>query len=254
MKGTGRAHSRATLAAMDELELFSLMPDDWAREELARRFLPLAEYLARRFAGRGESFDDLFQVASLGLVNAIDRFDASREVRFSTFAAATVTGELKRHLRDKGWAVRVPRRLQELGIAVNSAIPLLAQELGRSPTAAELAARVGASLEEVLEAIEASHAYSAGSLDAPSGEDGASPIEVLGSADPSLALLDEWASLAPAVRELPQRERTILYLRFFKGLTQSEISAEIGVSQMHVSRILARSLRTLRESLGGEQG
>ena len=238
------------LEDVDERELFARLPDDAAREELARRFLPLAEYLARRFANRGEPQDDLVQVASLGLLNAIDRFDLGRDVQFSTYAAVTMVGELKRHFRDKGWAVRVPRRLQEVGLRINAVLPELSQELGRSPTIDEIAARSEATSEEVLEAMEASQAYSTSSLDVPVSEEGPAPIEVLGSEDPSLAVLDEWASVAPAVRTLPQRERTVLYLRFFRGLTQSEISREIGVSQMHVSRILSQTLRTLREAVG----
>jgi RNA polymerase sigma-B factor len=239
---------------VDERELFARLPDDaQAREELTRRFLPLAEYLARRFAGRGESQDDLLQVASLGLLNAIDRFDLSRDVQFSTYAAVTIVGELKRHFRDKGWAVRVPRRLQEVGLRINAVLPELSQELGRSPTIEEIAARCDASAEEIIEAMEASQAYTTASLDAPTNPDeGAAPIDVLGSEDPSMAVLEEWESVAPAVRELPRRERTILYLRFFRGLTQSEIANEVGVSQMHVSRILAQTLRQLREAVGPE--
>jgi RNA polymerase sigma-B factor len=244
------ARSRVALQELDERDLFGMLPDDAdAREELTRRFLPLAEYLARRFSGRGESQDDLFQVASLGLLNAIDRFELDRDVQFSTYAAVTIVGELKRHFRDKGWAVRVPRRLQEIGLRINAVLPELSQQLGRSPTIDEIAARCDANAEEILEAIEASQAYATSSLDAPASEDGAAPIEVLGSDDPSLELLEEWATVAPAVRDLPQRERTVLYLRFFRGLTQSEIAREVGVSQMHVSRILSQTLRGLREAV-----
>jgi RNA polymerase sigma-B factor len=241
------------LEGLSESELFALRPEEAAREELVRRFLPLAEYLARRFSGRGEAQDDLAQVASLGLLNAIDRFDLDRDVQFSTYAAVTIVGELKRHFRDKGWAIRVPRRLQEVGLRVNHVLPDLTQELGRSPTVDEIAARCDATAEEVLDAMEASHAYSTSSLDAPLGDEGAAPIDVLGSDDPSLAVLEEWASVAPAVRELPQRERTVLYLRFFRGLTQSEIAREVGVSQMHVSRILSQTLRLLREAVSSEE-
>jgi RNA polymerase sigma-B factor len=236
------------LAAADERELFARLPGDAdAREELARRFLPLAEYLARRFAGRGEPQDDLVQVASLGLLNAIDRFDLKRDVQFSTYAAVTIVGELKRYFRDKGWAVRVPRRLQEVGLRINAVLPELSQELGRSPTVEEIAGRCGATAEEIIEAMDASQAYSTSSLDAPGTDEGAAPIDVIGSDDPTLAVIEEWASVAPAVRDLPLRERTVLYLRFFRGLTQSEIAREVGVSQMHVSRILALTLRRLRE-------
>jgi RNA polymerase sigma-B factor len=243
------ARSQIGLQDAEDRDLFARLPDPVVREELTRRFLPLAEYLARRFSGRGESQDDLFQVASLGLLNAIDRFDLDRDVQFSTYAAVTMVGELKRHFRDKGWAVRVPRRLQEVGLRMNVVLPELSQELGRSPTVEELAARCQASAEEILDAMEASHAYATASLDAPATEESAAPIEVLGVEDPSLALLEEWASLAPAVRDLPQRDRTVLYLRFFRGLTQSEIAREVGVSQMHVSRILSQTLRTLREAV-----
>jgi RNA polymerase sigma-B factor len=245
-----RPLSRVELEDLDERELFARLTEyPEAREELTRRFLPLAEYLARRFAGRGEAQDDLVQVASLGLLNAIDRFEVDRDVQFSTYAAVTIVGELKRHFRDKGWAVRVPRRLQEVGLRVNTILPELSQELGRSPTIEEIAARSGATAEEILEAMEASQAYSTSSLDSPTGEDGAAPIDVLGAEDPSLAVLEEWAVVAPAVQTLPQRERTVLYLRFFRGLTQSEIAREIGVSQMHVSRILSQTVRSLREAV-----
>jgi RNA polymerase sigma-B factor len=240
------------LERLGERDLFALRPRDAAREELVRRFLPLAEYLARRFSGRGEAHDDLTQVASLGLLNAIDRFDLDRDVQFSTYAAVTIVGELKRHFRDKGWAIRVPRRLQEVGLRVNHVLPDLTQELGRSPTVDEIAARCGATSEEVLDAMEASQAYSTSSLDAPLGEEGAAPIDVMGSDDASLTVLEEWATVAPAVRDLPQRERTVLYLRFFRGLTQSEIAREVGVSQMHVSRILSQTLRLLREAVAAE--
>lgn len=248
---SSREHvGRRSVASVEERELFRRLPDDDAREELVRRFLPLADYLARRFSGRGESPEDLYQVASVGLLNAIDRFDAGREVQFSTYAAVTILGELKRHFRDKGWSVRVPRRLQELGLRINSVLPTLYQELRRSPTVEEIAERVDASVDDVLEAMDASQAYSTTSLDAPASDEAAAPIDVLGGEDPSMVVLEEWATVAPAVRQLPQRERTVLYLRFFRGLTQSEIAAHVGVSQMHVSRILAQTLRTIREAVG----
>ena len=236
-----------------ELELFGRLPgDEAAREKLVEMFLPLAEYLARRFDRRGEPLDDLIQVASVGLLNAIDRFEVERDVQFSTYAAVTIIGELKRHFRDKGWAIRVPRRLQEVGLRVNAVLPELSQELGRSPTVDEIAARCEASPEEILDAMEAVQAYSTTSLDSPVGEEGAAPIEVLGGDDPSLEILEGWASVAPAVKDLPERERRVLYLRFFRGLTQSEIANEVGVSQMHVSRILSQTLATLRQAVGAE--
>lgn len=227
-------------------ETFRRLPDPEARDTLARRFLPLAEHLAQRFAGRGESADDLRQVASLGLVHAIDRFDPDREVRFATFATVTIVGELKRHFRDKGWSVRVPRHLQEAALQVNRALGELWQELGRSPTMQEVAARTQLSIDEVLEATDAVRAYSASSLDAPVGEGGTTPGEMLEGPDDAIAASDAWMEIAPALRRLPERERRILFLRFFKGMTQSEIADEIGISQMHVSRLLTQTLAELR--------
>lgn len=233
------------------LALFVRLPaDTHAREELIVKFQPLAEYLARRFGGRGQPMEDLVQVAYVGLISAVDRFDPAREVRFSTYAAATIVGELKRHLRDKAWAVRVPRSLQELGLRINKALPAITQELRRSPTVSELAERLDATLEDVLAAMDAAQAYTASSLDAPMTEGSITPHEILGEEDPRLAQLDEWATIAPAVRGLPERERKVLYLRFFAGKTQSEIAEEIGVSQMHVSRILSQVLAQLRRSAG----
>jgi RNA polymerase sigma-B factor len=159
-------------------------------------------------------------------------------------------GELKRHFRDRGWSIRVPRSLQELGLRLNQALPELSQRLGRSPTIAELAKELGVTEEDVVQAMDAVQAYSTTSLEAPIGEEGSAPIDTLGDPDPSLELLDEWATLAPAVRDLPERERKVLYLRFFSGLTQSEIAAQIGVSQMHVSRILSQTLDRLRDDVG----
>jgi RNA polymerase sigma-B factor len=236
----------------DEAEFaawFERLPDPAARDELARRFRPLAKYLARRFAGRGENLDDLTQVASIGLLNAIDRFDPDRDVRFSTYASATIVGELKRHFRDKGWAVRVPRRLQELAVALNRATPLLTGSLGRPPSVPELAEHLDVEPEDIVEAMDAAQAYSASSLDTPVGESGLAPVDTMGEDSASMELVEEWVSLAPALERLPARDRRVLYLRFFQGLTQSEIAADIGVSQMHVSRILTSSLARLREDL-----
>jgi RNA polymerase sigma-B factor len=231
-------------------ELFARLPDPAARDELAALYQPLAEYLARRFYGRGEPLEDLIQVASIGLIKAIDRFDPERGVKFSTYATATVVGELKRHFRDKGWALRVPRRLQEAGMSVGRAVTDLSQELGRAPTVNEIARRTGLSEEEVLEAMETAQAYTASSLDAPTDEEGATEGERLGEEEDAFELLEGWTSVAPAIRELPKRERTILYLRFFRGLTQTQIAEELGISQMHVSRLLSRTLEELRRSVG----
>jgi RNA polymerase sigma-B factor len=247
----GRSAGESKGGAPDGAEvdaLFLRLPDPEARDEIAMRFLSFAEYLARRFAGRGESIEDLNQVANIGLLNAIDRFDPERQVQFSTYAAATIVGELKRHFRDKGWALRVPRRLQELAVRVNRALPELTQTLGRSPTIPELAEHLDVEPDEIAEAMDAVQAYSTASLDAPVGEEGRAPVDSIGNDDPSLQLLDEWSSIAPAVAELSPRDRRVLYLRFFRGMTQSEIAADVGVSQMHVSRILSQTLDKLRRA------
>ena len=223
--------------------------DPGVRERLIEGHLGLVEYLARRFAGRGEPLDDLIQVATIGLVKAVDRFDPDREVEFSTYATPTIVGELKRHFRDKGWAVRVPRRLQELSLRLGSVIGKLSQELQRSPTVAEIAKAAGTTEDEVLEGLDSAHAYRLISLDAPTGEEGLSYHEQIGNDDASLESLEDWVSVGPLVQQLPTRERRMLYLRFFKGLTQSEIAEQLGISQMHVSRLLAKTLATLREGL-----
>lgn len=231
------------------LTLFRALPDAGARAALSELYLPLAEYLARRFYGRGEPLEDLIQVANLGLLKAIDRFDVDRGVKFSTYATATVVGELKRHFRDKGWALRVPRRLQEAGMKVGRTVTELYQDLGRAPTVAEIGKRTGLSEEDVLEAMETAHAYTTQSLDAPADEDGTASVDRLGSDEEAYELLEGWTSVAPAIKQLPRRERTILYLRFFRGLTQTQIAEELGISQMHVSRLLSRTLSQLRRQV-----
>jgi RNA polymerase sigma-B factor len=210
------------------------------------------EYLARRFAGRGEPLDDLTQVATIGLVKAVDRFDPARQVEFSTYATPTIVGELKRHFRDKGWAVRVPRRLQELNLRLGTVIGTLSQDLQRSPTVAEIADAAGTSEDEVLEALDSAHAYSLISLDASTGEEGLSYHEQIGDEDDALEALEDRVSVGPLLSQLPPRERRMLYLRFYKGLTQSEIALQLGISQMHVSRLLAKTLNTLRSGLQDE--
>jgi RNA polymerase sigma-B factor len=228
--------------------------DPKLREALARLHLPLVEYLARRFKDRGEPLDDLIQVGSVGLLKAIDRFDLGRQVEFSTYATPTIVGELKRYFRDKGWAIRVPRRLQELSLRMNKLVAQLTQDLGRSPTVPELAKAAGVSEEEVLEALESGQAYSTTSLDAPTGDGEDTPLRVdrIGEEDVALENLEYFASLAPLIERLPQREREILYLRFFKGMTQSKIAEHVGISQMHVSRLLSRILEFLRQGMEGD--
>ena len=235
-------------------ELFGRLGEDRSvRDELVIMHQPLAEYLARRFSGRGEPLEDLTQVAMVALIKAIDRFDPAREVKFSTYATATIVGELKRHFRDKGWALRVPRRLQETGLRVSRVVSELSQELGRSPTVKEIAERTSLSPEEVVEGMDTVHAYSTTSLDAPIDDEGTSTVQQIGSEDETLEVLEGWASVAPALRRLPPRERRILYLRFFRGLSQTRIAEELGISQMHVSRLLSRTLRQLREKIAGEE-
>ena len=237
-------------------ELFEELPKDpTARDRLVELHMPLVEYLARRFRGRGEPLEDLVQVASLGLLKAIDRFDPERGVEFSTYATPTIVGELKRYFRDKGWAIRVPRRLQEVGLQLAEMVPALAQELGRSPTLAEIGESLGFAEEEVLEAMNAAQVYSLKSLDAPTGNDDANvSLSQLGSEDEALELFESWATVAPLLRELPAREREILYLRFVANETQSRIAEKLGISQMHVSRLLAKTLAYLRESVGSLEG
>ncbi|HEX7355453.1 MAG TPA: RNA polymerase sigma factor SigF [Mycobacteriales bacterium] len=225
------------------------------RDELVEMHLPLVEYLARRFRNRGEPYDDLVQVATIGLIKSVDRFDSDRGVEFSTYATPTVVGEIKRHFRDKGWTIRVPRRLQELKLALARATSELAQSNGRSPTVAELAAYLELSEEEVLEGMESAHAYSAVSLDAPGGDDADAPsvADSLGVQDTALEGVEYRESLKPLLEALPTREKRILMLRFFGNQTQSQIAAELGISQMHVSRLLARTLAQLRTGLMVEE-
>ena len=224
------------------------------RDELVEMHLPLVEYLARRFRNRGEPLDDLVQVATIGLIKSVDRFDTERGVEFSTYATPTIVGEIKRHFRDKGWAIRVPRRLQELKLSLTKATSELSQKNGRAPTVAELATHLGLSEEEILEGLESANAYSAVSLDAPDAGDDDSPAvaDSLGTTDDSLEGVEYRESLKPLLEKLPAREKKILLLRFFGNMTQSQIAAELGISQMHVSRLLARTLAQLREGLLSE--
>ena len=227
-----------------------------ARDSLVEAHLPLVEHLARRFRNRGEPYDDLVQVATIGLIKSVDRFDLERGVEFSTYATPTIVGEIKRHFRDKGWAVRVPRRLQELRLSLASATSELSQKQGRAPTVGELAIYLKITDEEVLEGLESANAYSTLSLDAgdSGSDDEPMPVsETLGVEDEALVGVEYRESLKPMLEQLAPREKTILLLRFFKNMTQSEIAAEVGISQMHVSRLLARTLARLREGLFVEE-
>ncbi|WP_431985208.1 RNA polymerase sigma factor SigF [Streptomyces qinglanensis] len=220
------------------------------RNHLVRMHLPLVEHLARRFRNRGEPLDDLTQVATIGLIKSVDRFDPERGVEFSTYATPTVVGEIKRHFRDKGWAVRVPRRLQELRLSLTSATAELSQLHGRAPTVHELAQRLSISEEEVLEGLESANAYSTLSLDVPDTDDESPAVaDTLGAEDDALEGVEYRESLKPLLEELPPREKKILLLRFFGNMTQSQIAQEVGISQMHVSRLLARTLAQLRDRL-----
>lgn len=229
---------------------FAKTRDRAIRDELVRAHLPLAEYLAKRFLHRGVAADDLVQVASLGLVKAVDRFEPQRGVTFSTFATPTILGELKRHFRDKGWALRVPRRLQELHLELAASVAILTQQLGRSPTIAEIATTAGISEDEVLEATDVAQAYRVGSLSLPPTEQGDTidaASGALGETDSNLELVDERIEVTRLLRVLPARERSIVHMRFFEGLTQSEIATRLGISQMQVSRLLTRSIAVLRQ-------
>lgn len=223
------------------------------RNQLVQDHMRLAEFLAHRFAHRGEPVDDLRQVALVGLLKAVERFEPDRGLQFSSFATPTIVGELKRHFRDKGWAVRVPRRVQELHLELDRTIGTLNQELGRPPTPREIADRAGVSEEDVLEGMEASSLYRLSSIDgghAPE-DGGGSPSERIGEVDAELRAVENRVAVSELLALLPNREQQIVYLRFFEGLTQSEIASRVGLSQMHVSRLLTRSLETLGTHAAG---
>jgi RNA polymerase sigma-B factor len=221
------------------------------RNELIEAHKSLASHLARRFANRGEPFDDLLQVAYLGMLKAVERFDPDRNLEFSTFATATVEGELKRHFRDKTWSVRVPRRPQELHLRLGNVINDLSQRLNRPPRVPEVAADLGVTEEEVLEAMEVGGAYRSSSLDArpADGSDSTTLERRLGSDDHGFDLAEHRVLLERVLADLPERERRIVELRFFEDMTQTEIAQEVGISQMHVSRLLTRTLIHLRDRL-----
>jgi RNA polymerase sigma-B factor len=223
--------------------------DRGARDELVERLLPLARRMARRYRRSDEPLDDLVQVATLGLIKAIDRFDPTRETAFSSYAVPTMLGELKRYFRDNGWAVHVPRGMQERVMQVDNAMRDLSRRLGRSPSAGELAESIGTSSELVLEAMEASSAYDAVSLDSyrfGDDGDGETYAEFIGEEDERFELVEYGATIEPTLQALPARDRIVLHLRFVEDLTQAEIAERVGVSQMHVSRLIRRALERLR--------
>jgi RNA polymerase sigma-B factor len=221
------------------------------RNELIEAHRSLASHLARRFANRGEPFDDLLQVAYLGMLKAVERFDPDRGLEFSTFATATVEGELKRHFRDRTWSIRVPRRPQELHLRLGNAVNDLSQRLKRPPRVSELASELGVGEDDVLEAMEVGGAYRSASLDARPADNGETMTleSRLGANDSGFDLAEHRVLLERLLEELPDRERTIVRLRFFEDMTQTEIAQEVGISQMHVSRLLARTLVQLRDRL-----
>ncbi len=224
--------------------------DTTAREELIERHLPLVRSLARRYSGRGEALEDIEQVGAIGLIKAIDRFDLDREVSLATYATPNIVGEIKRHFRDKGWAIRVPRALQELNASMSGAIERLTGRLARSPSIAEIAEELKTTPEEVLEAMEVGSAYSTVSLSTgPSGDEEIDPLETIGDEDEEYERSEQRAALEPALDRLAPREREILRMRFEEGLPQTQIAQRVGLSQMHVSRLIRKSLQVMREEL-----
>lgn len=252
---TGRHTRKLTWDKELTKELFRryrLEDDENARDELITMYLNLVKYLASRFRNRGEPIDDLVQVGTIGLIKAIDRFDIDRQVEFTTYATPTIVGELKRYFRDKGWAIKVPRRLQELSFRVNQAMDVLTQQLQRSPSIPEIAEHIGVTTEEVLEAMETSEAYNFVSLESDRGGDGSdtfSILEYIGEDDQLMAVVDDRTTLAAALKHLTPQEQRVLYLRFFEGLTQTEIARQLEISQMQVSRLLRKTLKVLRENI-----
>ena len=238
------------------LERYAALPEDHParealREQLVTGFLPVAQHIARRFSNRGEPLDDLVQVATVGLINAVDRFSPERGSDFFSFAVPTISGEVRRHFRDLGWSMRVPRRLKDLHVSINGVVSELSQSLGRAPKPTEIAERLGLPVSEVLEGLEASEAYRSSSLDEMlSSEQGSATVgELVGEADAELDRVDFRQALRPVLSELAPRERTIVLLRFFGNMTQTQIAQEVGISQMHVSRLLTQTLDRLRERL-----
>jgi RNA polymerase sigma-B factor len=233
------------------LRRYHELGDTAAREELIQRHLPLVRSLARRYSGRGEALEDIEQVGAIGLIKAIDRFELSRDVSLATYATPNVVGEIKRHFRDRGWAVRVPRALQELNASMSGAIERLTGKLGRSPSIGEIADELKTTPEEVLEAMEVGSAYSTVSLSiGAGGDDELDPLETIGDEDEEFERSEQRAALQPALERLPPREREILRMRFEEGLPQTQIAQRVDLSQMHVSRLIRKSLAAMREQLG----
>ncbi len=252
MTDTSRDSDYSHLAPL--FEEFAALPPDHPerpalRAKLVTGYLPVVQHIARRFAGRGEPLDDLEQAGTVGLLNAVDRFEPARGIDFLSYAVPTITGEIRRHFRDRTWSMRVPRRLKDLQSAINGAIGPLSQELGRAPRPSEIAARLGVPPEDVVEGLDAQQAYRSSSLDElVAGAD--TPLtDTLGDVDAELDKVEYRETLAPLLDELPERERTILLLRFFGNLTQTQIADRVGISQMHVSRLLSQTVAQLRRRM-----
>jgi RNA polymerase sigma-B factor len=227
-----------------------------AREQLIEQYMSLVRSLARRYSYRGEQLEDLVQIGAIGLIKAIDRFDLERGVELTTYATPNIIGEIKRHFRDKGWSVRVPRGLQELNVQLSRLMEQLTVQFGRSPTIPELAKAAGVEEEEALEALESGRAYTSLSLSVGGGggeDDDLDPLESIGTEEHEYEVSEDRAVLAPGFKALDERERMILQLRFFEGLTQSQIAQQIGISQMHVSRLIRRSLEKIREAIAEDE-
>ena len=227
-----------------------------ARDQLIEQYMSLVRSLARRYSYRGEQLEDLVQIGAIGLIKAIDRFDLSRGVELTTYATPNIIGEIKRHFRDKGWSVRVPRGLQELNVQLSRLVEQLTVQYSRSPTIPELAKAAGVEEEEVLEALESGRAYTSLSLSVGGGggdDDDLDPLESLGTEEHQYEVSEDRAVLAPGFKVLDERERKILQLRFFEGLTQSQIAQQVGISQMHVSRLIRRSLEKIRETIAEDE-
>ena len=253
VSSTHRRPASADRARREDRELLRRYHDGGdtsARQELIERHLPLVRSLARRYSGRGESLEDIEQVGAIGLIKAIDRFELSRDVSLATYATPNVVGEIKRHFRDKGWAIRVPRALQELNASMSGAIERLTGRLARSPSIAEIAEELKTTPEEVLEAMEVGSAYSTVSLSTgPAGDEELDPLETIGDEDEGFERSEDRAALEPALERLPDRDREILRMRFEEGLPQTQIAQAVGLSQMHVSRLIRKSLSEMREEL-----
>ena len=257
---SSRGSARSNSEYADVIELFQALkelPDatpefQRQRDAIVERCLPLADHIARRFDGRGEARDDLVQVARVGLVNAVIRFNVEAGSDFVSFAVPTIMGEVRRHFRDNSWSVKVPRRLKELHLRLGAATAELSQKLGRAPTPSELAAELEIDREEIVEGLIAGSSYNTLSIDGGSSsgtEEAPAIADTLGDLDANLDQIENREALRPLLASLPERERTVLLLRFFESMTQTQIAERVGISQMHVSRLLAKSLARLRDQL-----